>query len=270
MLTVRRPRAGIVTDRVTGAPDCGRNFSSATTGLVFGLASSTNVSKKGPVAPSARNQLVDGALTPAELCPALKSTSGGVPKYIVRSAAPGMSEGDDDAEGAADERGIGTGVDRGARVRRQIVGALHRRRPLEQPVHRRDVGRWSWGSPAADKCRRIPASPRRNTTCWPCPPSPSRCAIRTAASPSHRMVRSTTSGVPDVDVTTVDTAPAPTPGTSSTRIVVRVVAGSVRVWIVAPPPSRRYAISTGAGVEPGLASATSRSKNVPVAPSAMK
>src|SRR5687767_11322877 len=84
MLTVTRARAGIVTDRVTATPDCGRNVSTAVTGLAFGLASSTNVSKNGPVAPSARNQLLAGAVTPAELWPPLKSTSGGAPKYIVR------------------------------------------------------------------------------------------------------------------------------------------------------------------------------------------
>ena len=46
-----------------------------------------NVSKNGPVAPSARNQVVDGAVTPADSCPPVQS--GSAPKYIARSATPG-------------------------------------------------------------------------------------------------------------------------------------------------------------------------------------
>ena len=57
----------------------------------LGLAISTNVSKKRPVAPSARNHSVAGAVTPADSWPALNSRSGGRPKYIARSAAPGAS-----------------------------------------------------------------------------------------------------------------------------------------------------------------------------------
>ena len=88
-LTVCRPLAGIVTWRTTGPPEAGRNVNVASTALAFGLASRMNVSKNGPVAPSARNQLVDGPLTPADSCPALNSGSGGTPKYIARSAAAG-------------------------------------------------------------------------------------------------------------------------------------------------------------------------------------
>src|SRR5689334_10973391 len=48
-------------------------------------------SKKGPVAPSARNQLVDGAVTPAEPCPAAKAWVG-VLRYIARSTMIGSAE----------------------------------------------------------------------------------------------------------------------------------------------------------------------------------
>jgi hypothetical protein len=50
------------------------------------LASSRNVSKYGPVAPSAWYQTVEGVCTPAATLPPLNS---GWPKYIARSATPG-------------------------------------------------------------------------------------------------------------------------------------------------------------------------------------
>ena len=92
MFTVVRPDAGTVTVRVTSTPDWVRNRSVAVAAAWFGLASRMNVSKKGPVAPSARSHCVAGALTPAESCPALNSTSGGVPKYIARSATAGSAK----------------------------------------------------------------------------------------------------------------------------------------------------------------------------------
>ena len=55
-------------------------------GVAFGFASSTNVVKNAPVAPSARNHSVAGRLTPADSWPPVKS--GWLPKYIARSAAP--------------------------------------------------------------------------------------------------------------------------------------------------------------------------------------
>src|SRR3954471_21255263 len=54
----------------------------------FGLAMSTNISKNDPVAPSARNQLVDGAVTPALSCPAANGWPGRS-RYIERSTMIG-------------------------------------------------------------------------------------------------------------------------------------------------------------------------------------
>src|SRR3954452_13627180 len=61
MSTVRRPLAGTILLRVTVTPASVTNVSVTSATLGFGLAISTNVSKKAPVAPSARNQSVDGA-----------------------------------------------------------------------------------------------------------------------------------------------------------------------------------------------------------------
>ena len=66
----------------------------------------------------------------------------------------------------------------------------------------------------------------------------------------------------------VETVADSSPGISSTRIVVRDVAGSVRVCVTEVPSARRNAISIGAGAVFGFASRISRSKNSPVAPSA--
>ena len=56
-------------------------------GVALGLATSTNVVKYDPVAPSARNHDVDPAGTPADSWP--PSNSRAVPKYIDRSATIG-------------------------------------------------------------------------------------------------------------------------------------------------------------------------------------
>ncbi len=53
-----------------------------------GLPMRMYVSKNGPVRPSAWNQFVDGADTPALSCPPLNN---GDPKYMARSAMIGMS-----------------------------------------------------------------------------------------------------------------------------------------------------------------------------------
>src|SRR5581483_10115525 len=53
-----------------------------------GLASSRNMSKKLPVAPSAKNQCPEGCVTPALSCPPANGSSGRE-KYIARSAMIG-------------------------------------------------------------------------------------------------------------------------------------------------------------------------------------
>src|SRR5688572_2322083 len=60
------------------------------TGFGFGFASSTNVSKKSPVCPSARNQCVDPAGTAADEWPPRKIVSPFL-KYIARSHRIGLS-----------------------------------------------------------------------------------------------------------------------------------------------------------------------------------
>ena len=54
-------------------------------GVALGFDTRTNVVKKLPVAPSARNQSVAVRVAPADSCPPLNV---GVPKYMARSAAP--------------------------------------------------------------------------------------------------------------------------------------------------------------------------------------
>jgi len=57
-------------------------------GVAVGLASRMNRSKNVPVEPSARNQLVCGAVTPALSCPAAKTRPPTV-MYIARSTRIG-------------------------------------------------------------------------------------------------------------------------------------------------------------------------------------
>ena len=83
------------------------------------------------------------------------------------------------------------------------------------------------------------------------------------------MVRSATSATPLVEVTTVDTPPRfSRPTIESTPTVVRDVAARVKFWLTVDPSSRRKVTVTGAGDADGFAIATSRSKKLPVAPSA--
>jgi hypothetical protein len=82
-------------------------------------------------------------------------------------------------------------------------------------------------------------------------------------------VRSTISGLPLVEVTTVDTPPAfSSPGIVSTCSVRCVCASSVRSCTIVVPSSVRKRTVAFAAVRFGLATSTSRSKNGPVAPSA--
>ena len=55
---------------------------------------------------------------------------------------------------------------------------------------------------------------------------------------------------------------------ASAWMVVRDVAGSVMICVTEDPSSRKKVTVTGAGVVVGLAISTSRSKKLPVAPSA--
>ncbi len=87
--TVRRVFAGMLFTFVTWPPPSRRYVIVTLAAVVPGLMSRTKVVKKLPVAPSARNQSVAGAITPRDPWPALKI---GVPKYIARSAAPAMSK----------------------------------------------------------------------------------------------------------------------------------------------------------------------------------
>ena len=87
MLIVSRWRPASVFVVVTGDPVAGRYVKVRSAGVSVGFATSTNVVKKLPVAPSARSQCVDGAVAPADAWPPLQN--GDVPKYIARSAAPG-------------------------------------------------------------------------------------------------------------------------------------------------------------------------------------
>src|SRR5689334_3960587 len=84
MLTVMRPLAGTVLCRTTVWPPSVKNVNVSAAGDGLGLPTSTNVSKNGPVAPSARNQEVAPSGTPADSWP--PSNRRFVPKYIDRSA----------------------------------------------------------------------------------------------------------------------------------------------------------------------------------------
>ena len=87
-------------------------------------------SKNGPVAPSARNQLVAGAVTPADPWPAAKAWPGAL-MYIARSTMIG-SGAVMTAETSVDASSRPLSVDRdgGARARRQRV------RPLDGGLRR--------------------------------------------------------------------------------------------------------------------------------------
>src|SRR5262249_28419478 len=89
MLIVSRRFAWIAFDSVIVSPVSSRNCTVTLAITCCGLLSSTNVSKKLPVAPSARNHDRDGAATPVDSCPPLQRRVGVVPKYIERSAMMG-------------------------------------------------------------------------------------------------------------------------------------------------------------------------------------
>jgi hypothetical protein len=74
--------------RLTGAPDGSRNVAVTLAGTSFGLAISTNVSKK-PVAPSAKNHWSDGLVTPTLSWPAANVPVADA--YIARSTMIGTA-----------------------------------------------------------------------------------------------------------------------------------------------------------------------------------
>ena len=118
MFSVMRLPAGTVFVLVTGAPPSGRNVTVALASDVPGFASSTNVVKKEPVAPSARNQRVEGSFTPADSCPALNT---GVPKYIARSAAPGCAN----VTAMPNDRLTSSGIELAPIVRRDVGASVN-------------------------------------------------------------------------------------------------------------------------------------------------
>jgi hypothetical protein len=87
MLTARRSLAGTVLLRTTVCPASVRNVNVTFACAELGLPTRTNVSKKEPVAASARNHEVEPAGTSADSWPPSKSRA--VPKYIARSALIG-------------------------------------------------------------------------------------------------------------------------------------------------------------------------------------
>ena len=92
-----------------------------------GLSSSTKVSKKAPVAPSARNQCVDGAVTPLAAWPAANGSSG--PAVVHGPLREDRLRRDNrGGDVRRDEPHVGgVHVERGAAPRRQGVGVDHRR-----------------------------------------------------------------------------------------------------------------------------------------------
>ncbi len=66
MLIVKRPLAGMTFVFVTGGAPVGWKVTCAATGIALGFANRTKVSKNEPVAPSARNHDVAGAVTPTD------------------------------------------------------------------------------------------------------------------------------------------------------------------------------------------------------------
>ena len=87
---LNRDLAATVYVRSTTLPSGLRKRAVIAAGVFPGLAMSTNSSKYGPVAPSARNQLVFGAVTAALSWPAAKPRPGRF-RYIARSTMIGWS-----------------------------------------------------------------------------------------------------------------------------------------------------------------------------------
>ena len=153
--------------------------------------------------------------------------------------------------------------DAGASVRVTTTGASPSRRKLTVTLADCDEALASSRYVSKKPCEpsaKYHFVPGASTALPPCPPY---------AVASQIIVRSTISGRPEVEVTTVDTAVSSTPGTSSTRIVRCDFAASVSVCRTGgrPSGSRNWTV-TGASASLGFAMATSRSKKRPVAPSA--
>ena len=101
----------------------------------FGFAISTNISKNDPVAPSARNQLVDVAVTPALSWPAANGWPGRS-RYIARSTMIGCVAviTPDTSVLASSGAALSTGT-----VVREFGGSVYDRTTGALPAGRRNV-----------------------------------------------------------------------------------------------------------------------------------
>ena len=164
-------------------------------GCAFGFASRMNVSKNGPVAPSARNQCRRRRRHASGFVAALpervdrRSTS----RARRRRAASNVTSMPNDVSTSS---GIVADIDRRrATAAPADTCAFERRLAFAQKRTVAVVRRRMSDSRAADTCRRSPAILPRNTT-WR-RRRPRLLGVRAvAASASHRIVRSTTIGMP--------------------------------------------------------------------------
>ena len=184
----RAARAARSSSSSPARPLSGRNVTVAVASASPGFASSTNVVKNEPVAPSARNQLVAGAFTPADSWPALNS---GVPEVhrALRHARLRRTS-TIDAERPVDElRESSLASTVAARRRRERERLDDRRAAFAQERHGRDVRRRArireQHVRLEEALRAFREEPRRA----PDRPSPSRCARRSRSHPSASCAR---------------------------------------------------------------------------------
>ena len=171
---------------------------------------------------------MDGAVAPADAWPPLQSGIGAEVHRALRHARQIERDARAERPDRADRRPSPASI-----VCASPAPADSRARSAARP--RGDTSRARCSPPhedwrAGSRSRRSPARLRRNTTPAPRRPSPSRCARHSPSHPTASCARRRSASA-SVDVTRVENAVSSRPATSSARIVMRDIGGSVRVSI---------------------------------------